>query len=144
MADKLLYDTSIYVEILRSRVFAATVRGEYERRVPSTYFSSVVVQELLAGARDQGERRIVEELYVPFERARRIVTPTHGVWKEAGLLLRKVLDRLADGKTLLRTGLINDVLIALSARGIGAAVVTKNREDFALIQRFAPVEVLCL
>jgi predicted nucleic acid-binding protein len=144
MADKLLYDTSIYVELLRSSSFAATVRADYERRVPFTYFSSVVVQELIAGARDQRERRVVEELYVPFERARRIVTPTHGVWKEAGLLLRKILDRLADGKTLLRTGLINDVLIALSARGIGAAVVTKNREDFALIQRFAPVKMLFL
>lgn len=144
MPAKFLYDTSVYVDILRSKSFAATLRHDYERRVPFTYFSSVVVQELLTGTTDPRQRWIVEGLYGPFERAGRIVTPTHKVWKEAGLLLRKMLEKVTDRRALIRAGLVNDVLIALSAKGIGAAVVTRNRVDFALIQRFAPVRVLFL
>jgi len=34
--------------------------------------------------------------------------------------------------------LLNDILIALSARRIGATVVTHNARDFRLIQRYRP------
>jgi predicted nucleic acid-binding protein len=36
----------------------------------------------------------------------------------------------------LSRGLLNDILIALSGRSIGATVVTRNGEDFRLIQQY--------
>jgi predicted nucleic acid-binding protein len=41
-------------------------------------------------------------------------------------------------RSKLSQGLLNDILIALSGRSIGATVVTRNREDFQLIQRVRP------
>jgi predicted nucleic acid-binding protein len=98
----------------------------------------VVVQELVAGAWDAHGRRQAEHLYRPFERVGRVVTPTHGVWKQAGLLWATIAKRRPAARSKLRAGLLNDMLIALSARSIGAMVVTRNRDDFRLIQTFAP------
>ena len=64
---KLIYDTSVYVEILRSKTFAGSLRPRYEADIPSTFFSSVVIQELLAGATDRLKRAGVEGLYLPFQ-----------------------------------------------------------------------------
>ena len=38
-------------------------------------------------------------------------------------------------------GLANDVLIALSARSIGALVITQNERDFSAIQRIQPFKL---
>ena len=84
---KIVYDTSFFIEFLRSRRFAQSIRSRYETDISFTLFSSVVEQELLAGATDQLKLVAVEGLYRPFERSRRIVTPSHGVWQEAGRFL---------------------------------------------------------
>ena len=81
MTTPVLFDTSVYVSILRNAAFAAEIRPRYLRDIPLTYFSSVVVQELLAGARTPRQRRQVAALYEPFERVRRIITPSHLVWE---------------------------------------------------------------
>src|SRR5262249_49505731 len=59
--------------MLRNAAFAAEFRPRYLRDIPLTYFSSVVVQELLAGARTPREQRQVAALYEPFERARKSI-----------------------------------------------------------------------
>ena len=41
-------------------------------------------------------------------------------------------------RSKLSQGLLNDILIALSGRAIGATIVTRNRDDFLLIQRLKP------
>ena len=135
MTGRWLFDTSVYVAVLRDEAFAREFRPRYLRDIPRTHFSSIVAQELLAGARTPRHERQAGALYEPFERARRIVTPSHRVWKEAGTLaaLARKQPRL---RSKLARGFLNDVLIALSARGIGASVVTRNGEDFRLIQRF--------
>ena len=38
-------------------------------------------------------------------------------------------------------GLVNDALIALTARSIGAAVVTRNERDFRLIRGIRPFDL---
>ena len=63
------------------------------------------------------------------------MTPSHRVWKEAGTLLAALARKQPRLRSKLARGFLNDVLIALSARGIGAAVVTRNGEDFRLIQQ---------
>ena len=54
-------------------------RPRYIRNIPRTHFSSVVIQELIAGAPTFRHRRQAAALYEPFERAGRIVTPSHRV-----------------------------------------------------------------
>src|SRR5262249_51968804 len=129
--------------MLRNAAFAAEFRPRYLRDIPLTYFSSVVVQELLAGARTPRQRRQVAALYEPFERVRRIVTPSHLVWKEVGSVVAVVLEKSPQFRSKLASGLLNDILIALSGRSIGARVVTGNGQDFRLIQpKLLPTGVL--
>ena len=122
--------------MLRNAAFAAELRPRYVRDIPLTSFSSVVVQELLAGARTPRQRRQVAALYAPFERVRRIITPSHLVWQEVGSVVAVMLERTPQFRSKLASGLLNDILIALSGRSIGATVVTANGQDFRLIQQF--------
>ena len=122
--------------MLRDAAFATAFRPRYLRDLPHTFFSSVVVQELLAGARTPRHERQARALYEPFERVRRIVTPTHSIWKEAGTIVAAIFDSPPQFRSKLSQGLLNDILIALSARSFGASVVTGNVEDFRLVQQF--------
>src|SRR5437667_7998588 len=141
VSSRLVFDTSVYIAILRDGRFAASFRERYRRDVPRTHMCSVVVQELLAGARTARHRRLAAALYEPFERARRIVVPTHRVWKHAGMVLSMLWNRLPAVRSRVARGLVNDALIALTARSIGAAVVTRNERDFRLIRGIRPFDL---
>jgi predicted nucleic acid-binding protein len=138
---RLVFDTSVYITILRNREFAAMFRERYRRQVPRTHVCSVVVEELIAGARTPRHQRLAAALYEPFERAGRIVTPSHRAWKDAGTVLAMLWARLPAARTRVMAGLANDILIALAARSIGAAVVTRNGRDFRLVQTVQPFEL---
>src|SRR5881628_2274758 len=58
VSSRLVFDTSVYIAILRDGRFAASFRERYRRDVPRTHMCSVVVQELLAGARTARHRRL--------------------------------------------------------------------------------------
>lgn len=141
MSARLVFDTSVYITILRDRAFAAAFRERYSQDVPRTHVCSVVVQELMAGARTPQHRRLATALYEPFERARRIVTPTHRVWTDAGIVLATLWTRFPAARSRVAAGLANDVLIALTARSVGAAVVTRNGRDFRLVQEVWPFQL---
>ncbi|ODS34239.1 MAG: PIN domain protein [Candidatus Scalindua rubra] len=130
---KLLLDTDLYIEFLRRGTYHKLIRDVYAYETPGIYFSSVVIQELLAGAIGKAGRKNVETLYQPFESAGRIVTPTHNNWKEAGDILSLLRIKRKDLRTKIPV-LINDILIALSARNIGATVYTSNIGDFQTIK----------
>ena len=69
----------------------------------------------------------------PFEKTGRIITPGYAVWKETG----NILSKLRIEKPHLRSKLpqmINDTLIAMSAKSVGATVVTLNSSDFEAIK----------
>ena len=136
MTTPRLFDTSVYIAVLRDTAFAEMFRPRYVRDIPFTHCSSVVVHELLAGARTPRHRRQAALLYEPFERVRRIVTPTHLVWKEAAVVVTTLFEHTPELRSKLSRGLLNDILIALSGRSIGATVVTRNGEDFRLIQHY--------
>ena len=106
----------------------------YDKDAPGIYFSSVVAQELLAGVRSPAGRKHVEILFRPFEKVGRVVTPSHNQWKAAGGILAKVLEDRPNLKSKL-PALVNDCLLALSARSLGATLYTRNRDDFILLQR---------
>ena len=130
---KHLIDTDLYIDLIQSGTTLPLIRELYDKDAPGIYFSSIVTQELLAGARSPAGRKRVEILFRPFERVGRVVTPSHGHWKDAGGILAKVLQDRPDLKCKL-PALVNDCLLALSARSLGATLCTRNRGDFTLLQ----------
>lgn len=129
-----LLDTSIYIENFRS--------GRFTFRLLHSPFiircSAVVLHELLRGAQALAERKFVFEL----SRHCQVLTPTEQQWLKAADILQRLRHREHYDTTKLRE-LACGVLIALSARNIGAAVITTNHADFRAIQKEVPVQLLC-
>jgi predicted nucleic acid-binding protein len=69
----------------------------------------------------------------------RLFEPDTRTWGEAGMLVGKLL-RLAalPKKHGLERKLLNDSLVYLQARRIGAAVLTRNRRDFDFLNQLVP------
>lgn len=128
-----LIDTDLYIDLIQSGATLPVIRELYEKDAPGIYFSSIVAQELLAGARSPAGKRRVETLFRPFEKVGRVITPNHNQWKDAGSILARLLQTRSDLKAKL-PALVNDCLLALTARSLGATLYTRNRDDFTLIQ----------
>ena len=79
--------------------------------------------------------RRAQNFFLPFERARRVINPTYEDWKEAGFIVVKIGVTRPDLRSK-KIALINDILIALSCRRIGATVITFNTQDFEVIHEF--------
>jgi predicted nucleic acid-binding protein len=129
----LVFDTTVYIAAIRGGL-DSTAAHALEAGRTRTYLASVVSAELRAGATVEIARRAVQDLTVWSHRVGRVVTPTAASWERAG----DVLGRLRRNEPALRskaTILWNDLLIALSARQIGATVVTENLGDFELLRR---------
>lgn len=131
---KHLIDTDLYIDLIQSGTTLAVIRELYETDAPGIYFSSIVAQELLAGAQSPAGKKRAEELLGPFERVGRVITPSHMHWKEAGSVLARILHDRRDLRNKV-PALVNDCLLALTARSLGATLYTRNREDFMLVQR---------
>jgi predicted nucleic acid-binding protein len=129
-----LLDTAIYIENFRSGRFTfRLLRSPFIIRC-----SAVVLHELLRGAQTRAERKFVFEL----SRHCQVLTPTEQQWLKAADILQRLRHREHYDTTKLRE-LAFDVLIALSARDIGAAVITTNHADFRAIQKEVPFQLLC-
>ncbi|MBI3637154.1 MAG: PIN domain-containing protein [Candidatus Rokubacteria bacterium] len=138
-AKWVVFDTNVYVAALREGLDGASF-GRLAQAAPRTVLSSVVSAELRAGALDEAGRLVVTELVERFERLGRVVVPTAASWNDIG----DVLSRIARHEAALRTkvrALWNDGLIAMSARQIGATVVTGNLRDFRLLRRYVRFEL---
>jgi predicted nucleic acid-binding protein len=135
----MVFDTNVYVAALREGLSGASF-GRLEVAAPRTFLASVVSAELRAGAVDEAGRRAIIELVGRFERLGRVVVPTAGSWNDAGDILAKIAHREPGFRTKVR-GLWNDALIALSARQIGATLVTENLDDFRLLRRYVRFEL---
>jgi predicted nucleic acid-binding protein len=101
------------------------------------YLSAVVLMELRAGAFRPLDRRLLSGVQAAFEKAGRVLVPSGSVFAEASETLRRLQ---AERGYNLRSSpsLVGDVLIALSARALGAVVVTQNERDFRAIQSVRP------
>lgn len=133
--SKSIYDTSVYVNAIRSRAYYKGILPHFARTLPTTYFCAVVAQELKAGCHTLAARERVEALLRPFRRTGRLVAPTVADWEETGDLLARILTERPDLKDKL-AHLINDTLIALCGVRLGAVVYTANEEDFALVRHY--------
>ena len=134
---RLVIDTNIYIDWFNA--------GRHEDVLfqPDAvkHLSAVVLMELRAGARSARDRRLVERVESAFLKAERVLVPSRTVFIEAGDALRRLH---ADRGHRIETShsIVNDVLIALSARSIGATVVTKNEGDYRAIQAVSSFRLL--
>ncbi|MGH9321618.1 MAG: type II toxin-antitoxin system VapC family toxin [Vicinamibacteria bacterium] len=131
---KCLLDTSVYIDASRSAQAKARFEATFFPLVPLTFLSAVVAYELYVNARDRRTRRLVAEWVAPMERTGRLVSPTFSDWVDAADVVASIEERDRTFRSKL-PALLNDILIALCARRIGATVFTYNRQDFQLIHR---------
>ena len=127
MRQKAVLDTSFLVEHFRKNTVYDTFINL--NRLYHITFSSVVLMELLSGAYDAKEQKLIEQIKNNFT----VISITARQWYVAGNIMLK----LRKGKKVdpLRIkSLLADILIAISARDIGAVLITRNEKDFKLIQ----------
>jgi len=129
-------DTSVYVDHWERGLYGPVL--DEVRRAFVVRHSAVVLSELRRGARTSAAERMVARLRA---HARAVWTPTAEHWWEAARVVRTIGDaRRWDVNK--RREFQNDTLIALTARGHGATVVTANKADFALLSRALGISVL--
>jgi predicted nucleic acid-binding protein len=131
---KYLLDTNVYLEAFRSEEKKAQFRKTFFPLLPATSLSAVVAYELHVNAQDSRTRTLLHELTGPLARTGRLVTPDFNDWIEASQIVTAIGEKDRGWRSKL-PALLNDVLIALCARRIGATLFTHNRNDFRLIHR---------
>jgi predicted nucleic acid-binding protein len=136
--SRAIFDTGLYIDWINAGKHTDLL---FERSTVK-YMSAVVLMELHAGAFSPKDAKLVRTVATAFRRVGRVITPSMAVWEEAGAVLRVLQGR---GYRLAGAhGLANDVLIALSARSIGATVFTANVRDFRAIHSVRPFELVAV
>jgi predicted nucleic acid-binding protein len=111
---------------LPHRSGAKPVPEDFFPLLPATFLSGIVAYELSVNAANHRTRDLVIDFVGRLERAGRIVTPTLRDWSEAGEIVTRIAENERSWRTKLPR-LLNDILIALPARRIGATVLTYRR-----------------
>ncbi len=133
-ANVAILDTSVYVDNLTS--------GRFRQEILDLKFvvrlSAVVLAELSRGARSRDMKKFVEDL----AKNLRIIAPTERDWIQSGQIVNRLV--AAKGFDIHKTREIHfDVLIALTARRIGAYLVTCNGDDFTAVREFLDFKLVC-
>ena len=102
---------------------------------PLLYMLAVVMEELYAGAFDKTSIKLLDKMFETFDKLDRIVVPDANDWQRAGKVIAQLGGKYGFEDIFLAR-ITNDALIALSARRIGAFVVTHNIKDFQRIREF--------
>jgi predicted nucleic acid-binding protein len=118
------------VDYLRAELHADWVFGLAGSSI--RFLSSVVLMELRLGADTTKRKKAVDRIKAAFPDTR-LIAPTPKIFDRAGYLFRRMHGD--DAGIQDRLGPINDLLIALTARQIGAAIVTSNLEEFRQISK---------
>jgi predicted nucleic acid-binding protein len=133
VTGKVVLDTNVFIDYLRADLYADWIFGGVSHII--RFLSSVVLMELRIGADTARRQRAVDRIQAGFPTSR-LIAPLPPLFDQAGRLFRSlhgdgsgVDDRLAP---------VNDLLIALTARQIGATVLTSNLDDFRPIARHLP------
>ena len=126
-------DTSVYVELIRHGRF----KDELLALPHLIRNSAVVLSELRRGATLPRERRWVDEL----EAQHQVFFPGIWEWRRSGQLLERLRKKRGYDAKKIRD-LHFDALIALTARAVGALVITCNGDDFRELCREEPFDLL--
>lgn len=136
----IVLDTNVYVQALRDAAASQALAEFHAAYAPWEWLSGVVAQELRIGVGARGAERLEANIFRPFEDRGRLVTPSYRCWKQAGAVLRAYAERWGPAIRRLPRSLVNDVLLALSCREIGAVLITHDLTDFERIARIARFE----
>jgi predicted nucleic acid-binding protein len=135
-----LIDSNVYIRGFREPVFGAELQAFHRLNLPRLVVSAVVASELLIGAqRPDRERAVQRTLVEPFRARRRLITPTWSTWELAVRIDRGIRRQAANRTRLGQRSFMQDILIAASAREIGATIITENMADFTLIGRHVDI-----
>jgi predicted nucleic acid-binding protein len=139
----LLIDTTVYIDTLQGNTPAAV---DDLLRYRSIFHSAVCLAELThafgrldpANAATKAALTAIGATIHDIPR-HRLFAPDTDTWGKAGMLAGKVLrlGRIPRGQGRERK-LLNDGLIFLQARKIGAAILTRNVRDFDLLEQLVP------
>ena len=140
MSRLYLLDSNVYIRAFRELTFGRELQEFHRRHLSRLVVSAVVATELFVGAqRPDRERALRRTLIEPFRLRRRLLTPTWSTWDLAAKIDRGLRLRPAHRMLLERRSFMNDILIAASAREIGATIITENTSDFTLIGRHVDI-----
>ena len=135
--ERVVFDTDLYIDWIH----AGLREDLFLERSFLRHMSTVVLLELRAGAFAPAAARAVDNLHAVFFRTRRLLAPTPETFWQTGDILR-TLQRRRGYDLKKRFRLINDCLIALSSRQIGATVFTHNARDFEAIRQVLPFKLV--
>ena len=127
MRQKAVPDTSFLVEHFRKGTLQSTFI-----ELARTYhisFSVVVLMELLSGAYDPKEQKLIEQIARNFS----VLNVTEQQWYVCGGIMMKLRRDKKTDPTRVKS-LLSDILIATSVRAAGAVLITRNEKDFQLIK----------
>ena len=135
---KVILDTSIYIPFINDGIENPVI--DLRSRKPLSYLCAVVIEELYAGAHDKISINLLDRLYETFNKIGRLIVPEAADWQRTGKVIAKLGNKYGFEEKFL-SKITNDVLIALSARKIGAIIVTKNTMDFIRIKEFVDFKI---
>jgi predicted nucleic acid-binding protein len=138
---KLLYDTTVYIDLLQDRFPRSAVNI---LKASDSWHSTVTEAELIAlcgmlhPSHPDTPHVIVAVLAsVESRKDHRILSPDRETWVAAGLL-SATLARLQQRSQTDRIRLLNDALLLETARKYGLSLLTRNIKDFDLLQQLEP------
>ena len=138
-----LLDSSVYIRAFREPAFGEEFRAFHQRVLPNLVLSAVVASEILIGAlTPECERAFRRGILEPFQARRRLHVPTWSTWDGATSVDRRMRRRSGYQSQLDRRSFFQNILIAASARDIGATVITLNTRDFERIGEFIDIAIV--
>ena len=137
-----LLDTNIYIDAFTRGAEDSAFRAFHKAALPQLILSTVVVHELLVGARSVTQRRQLEALIEVFRTRRRLQVPSLATWQVAATFDHDLRELGGYTGSLAQRSFANDLLVAATARELGATIVTRNLADFQLIGRVAPIKAV--
>ena len=132
---KYVLDANCYIQASRDADALASLTRFSTGNAPGLFLSSVVAAELRAGATTIEARKALDnEVFAPFLRRGRVLTPSGAAWDALGLTLAHL--RVQEGLRLaqVKRSFALDVLLAYSCRESGAVLVTGNLRDMNRIR----------
>ncbi len=128
LGGKVLLDSNVLIDFLRAGMHTQWVVGGHGTVV--RFISAVVLLELRLGADTPKRKKAVDRIQQAFQ-AGRTLGLTSSTLDHAGGLFRTMYGNASGLND--RLGPMNDLLIALTAREIGATVLTNNLFEFRRI-----------
>jgi predicted nucleic acid-binding protein len=139
--SKLLLDTTVYIDALQDRL---PLDADAVLLTAELWHSTVTEAEIAAacGLLDPDHPhtpKVIEQLAASVDKRPeyRILAPDRRAWREAGML-SGILARLQGYDSANRRRALNDALIFCTALKHGCTVLTRNTDDFDLLQQLMP------